>query len=179
MTPVVPSTPYKEEHAQGLYRQMGIYAPFVWLAVRMIRIGQRVGFISPEFLMPPRADITPDLFSRNRQLRRAEASCLRRAARCLLQGGTIKPERYTPRAYAHLAYVGRMDKTITPAQFNERYIRDNNISRVQVYGLDAAHEITGFIRSVIEKLSGLSSNIAGPFGLASLNFAAPADPAPP
>ena len=179
MTPVVPSTPDTEEHAHGLYHQMGIYAPFVWLAVRMIRLGQRAGFISPEFLMPPRADITPDLFSRNRQLRRAEASCLRRAARCLLQGGTIKPERYTPRAYVHLPYIARMDKTITPAQFNERYIRDNNISRVQVYGLDAAHEITRFMRSAIETLSELFSNLEGSLGLASLNFAAPADPAPP
>ncbi|MGJ8562135.1 MAG: hypothetical protein ACSHXY_01170 [Alphaproteobacteria bacterium] len=179
MNPAAPFASNTEEHAQGLYRQMGIYAPFVWLALRMIRLGQRAGFISPEFLMPPRVDISPELFFRNRQLRRAEASCLRRAARCLLQGGTIKPERYTPHAYAHLPYIARMDKTITPAQFNERYIRDNIISRVQVYGLDAAHEITGFIQSVIEKLSRLFSNLESSLGLASLSCAAPADPAPP
>ncbi|MGJ8563875.1 MAG: hypothetical protein ACSHXY_10025 [Alphaproteobacteria bacterium] len=179
MTPAAPAASNTEEHVPGLYRQMGIYAPFVWLAVRVIWMGQRVGFISPEFLRPPCVDLTPDLYLKNRELRRAEASCLRRARRCLLRGGTIHPERYTPRAYAHLAFVARMDKTITPAQFKEHYLRGNNMSRVQAYGMDSAHEIAGFIRGGAETLSVFVSSLAGTFGLASLSLAAPSNPAPP
>ena len=174
----IPFTPNTEELSPG-YQYRAVYAPFVWVAIMVIRMGLRAGIFSPDFLMPSRPEIEPNLMHRNRQLRRARESCLRRARRHLLKGKKIKPENYTPRAYAHYAYLDRMDKAITPAQFREHYIRDNNISRVQVYGMDSAHEITGFAQDLCAALSGLLSNFVGQLGFASLNLAAPADPAPP
>ena len=51
----LPLTPNTEEHIRSDsrhdYRPMGIYAPFVWLAVMVMRLGLRAGFINPAFLM--------------------------------------------------------------------------------------------------------------------------------
>lgn len=181
MQRTAPITPDIEEHAPGLYRRMGIYAPFVWMAVMVLRVGMRVGVISPDFFMPSRADVTSVLYDGNRQLRRARACCLRRARRCMVKHGKISPENYTPRAYAHLAYVSMMDKTINAGQFFERYIRDNGLSRVEVFGLDGAHRITGFSQNLTlsEMLSGLCAKTAAVMGLSPLSLSAPVDPAPP
>ena len=181
MKPDLPSAPNRKDTRPGLYDHMGVYGPFVWVmdwvVIYMLRLGMRAGFISPEFLMPSRPKIKPDIIHRNRQLRRARSSCLRRARRHLLKGRKINPEDYTPRAYAHYDYIDRMDKTITPAQFREHYIRDNNLSRVQVYELDHAHEVTGFILgSVGDRLSKFVLNF---FGQSPLNLGVVSDPAPP
>jgi hypothetical protein len=172
----IPSTQHTEELSPGLYRQMGLRAPFVWLAVMVMRLGLRAGIFSPDFLIPSRPNITPDLFHRNRHLRRARESCLRRVRRHVLKGCKINPENYTPRDYAHFAYVNMMDKTVTPGRFMENYIRDNDLSRVQVYGMDAAHRISGFVKTISETLLSMFSWLPR---VSALNFAAPTDPAPP
>ncbi len=187
MHPRIATTPNIEEISPGFDRSMcvyaGIYAPFVWLTVMVMRLGLRAGFISPESLMPSRPDITPQLVHKNRQLRRGQSSCLRRVRRHALKGRAINPKDYTPRAHAYFAYIERMDKTISLAQFKEHYIRHNNISRVQAYGLGRAHEITGFVTDVGDALSkvisGMAANLASVFGLTALSFAALTDPAPP
>ena len=179
MTAAIPSAPNTEESYPGLYRQMGIYAPFVWLAVMALRLGLRAGFISPEFLMPSRPEITPQLMHRNRQLRRARESCLARARRHALRGRKINPENYTPRAYAHYTYVNMMDKTISPGQFMERYIRDNDLSRVQVYGLDRADRIMSFTHCQLKTLLAVIVKHTGRLRLSSFSVAALSVPAPP
>lgn len=176
MNPAAPSTFSAEEYTPGFYRRMWIYAPFVWMAARVIRLGQRAGIISPDAFRLSDTDVLPGAYHANRQLRRAEVSCLRRARRQVLKGKKIKRERYVPRAFAHLPYMDRMDKAVTPAQFREHYLRHNNISRVQLYELDHAHELTGFVPSAREAFSVMASILSG---FTALNFAAPTDPAPP
>ena len=175
-----PSAPHTEEPAPGLYDHMGVYAPFVWLAdwvmVCVMGLGIRAGLVSGDFLRPAAPEASPYMFRRNRQLRRAMASCLRRARRCAAKHGKVNPEDYTPRAYAHLAYIEIMDKTISPRQFFERLIRDENHSRVKVYGMDSAHEITGFVESAGTLMSSVFSNL---LGTPTSSPAILSDPAPP
>ena len=178
MTPDIPSTPNTEALSPGYHRR-AVYAPFVWLAVMVMRLGLRAGIISPEFLMPARPHIAPLVMHRNRQLRRARVACLRRAHRALRKHGKINKEKYTPKAYAYYAYISRMDKTITPAQFNEHYLRDNNISRVEIYRMDSAQEITGFVPELSAAMSGMLTSLAALMHQSMLSLAAPADPAPP
>ena len=173
MHPAAHPAPNTEEHAPG-HNCRVVYLPLIWLARMVIRLGLRAAF-----LMPSRPQMQPRVIHRNRQLRRARESCLRRARRHALMGRTFKAENYTPRAYAHFAYVSRMDKSITPAQFREHYIRDNNVTRMQVYGMDSAHEITEFVPESRATLSSLFSNLISLLGVTSLSLAAPADPAPP
>ena len=97
--------------------------------------------------------------------------------RCAVKHGRVNPANYTPRAYSHFTYVNMMDKTISPGQFKERYIRDNDLSRVQVYGMDAAHRMTGFDPHGF--VGGLLNTLRTLCGSPSLNLAAPDDPAPP
>jgi hypothetical protein len=99
--------------------------------------------------------------------------------RCAVKHGRVNPANYTPRAYGHFAYVNMMDKTISPGQFKERYIRDNDLSRVQVYGMDAAHRIEGFVAATRDSILGVFARLSETSGREALNLAAPADPAPP
>ena len=69
-----------------------------------------------------------------------------------------------------------MDKSVTRAQFMERYLRDNDISRVQLYGMDSAHKIMTFVAQLRDMLSAGRRDLCGRAGVSP---AAPADPAPP
>lgn len=166
---------HREETAPGP-APMTVYMPLLWMAAWIIRAGLRLGIIPVRI---PSSDIAPDLMHRNRQLRRARMSCLRRAARQLRKGRKIDKEKYTPRAYAHYAYVVMMPKHYTPGQFMESYLRDSYFSRAQHYGLDHAHEITGFLPEAIKGLCQTLAQLIASMGTSPLCLAAPADPAPP
>ena len=172
----VPVTPNRKDIDPGFYRRMCLYAPFVWMAMWVVRFGVRAGIVSPDVFGAYQPETSRPGFHRNRNLRRAMAACLRRAARCRRKHGRINPEDYTPRAYAHLPYVVMMDKTLTAGQFYERYLRDSGYSRVQAYGLDAAHRITGLQQCVLETFSGFRSSKAR---LSPQRLLPQAGPAPP
>lgn len=180
MTSPIPSTPHREERLPCDYRR-AVYLPFVWLAAWVIRLGQRAGFITAARAAPPplSAELRINLF-RNRRVRRAKLSCLRRMHRHRDKGTYQHPSSYMPRAYRFMPFVSRMDQSITPAQFYEHYLRANNMSRVEIYGMDSAHRIMGFVPGGQSAAAAqIMSALSAMFGVSNLSPAAPTDPAPP
>lgn len=176
MHPSRPSTLQQKERNLGFYSRLGLYAPFVRVAIWVMRWGMKAGIISPAAFMPPPEAKERRPHFNNRRIRRALKSCFSRAERRARKGLTFDMQDYIPRAYAYLPYITMMDKSLTVDQFKERYIRDNDISRVQMYGLDSAHAIAAFIPGVRDLWSNMDANMAGLFGL---SVAAASDPAPP
>ena len=179
MTSAFPLTTHQKEISPG-YDGRAVYIPFVWLAMWVIRFGQRAGFISVTPQAPPSlsAELRINLF-RNRRVRRAKISCLRRMHRHRTKGTYQHPSSYMPRAYRFMSFVSRMDQSITPAQFNEHYLRANNMSRVEIYGIDSAHRIVEFVPGLVTAAIEMMSALTSAFGLSNLSLAAPTDPAPP
>ncbi|MGJ8563309.1 MAG: hypothetical protein ACSHXY_07125 [Alphaproteobacteria bacterium] len=96
-----------------------IYAPVLVLLGWVLRFAaNRTGRLYFEQPMSDDGSLPP--IKDNRQLRRAQASCLRRARKFMLKWQRpVNPARYTPRAFAHLSYIAAMPKHWTMAQFME------------------------------------------------------------
>ena len=78
-----------------------------------------------------------------------------------------------------MSFVSRMDQSITPAQFYEHYMRANNMSRVEIYGMDNAHRIMGFVPGAQSLATQFMSALSALFGASNLSLGSPTDPAPP
>ena len=188
MTPALQTTPNREETFSGLYRHYGLYAPLVWMVdsvvVLVLGLGMRAGFISKDFLRPPAPAPRPSLLT-NRRYRRGKQAAMARLKRHMRRhrqcgGRGLNPDDYMPRALKHIYYIKMMPKHWSVHQFKEHLVRDTDYSRVQIYGLDHAHAIMSVVPEVVSHmLSVVFAGIAKASGSSSLNFAAPADPAPP
>lgn len=180
----LPSTSHRKAPRSGVKTSgydtglMRVYGPVLWLMGWFMRMAVRR--IRSEFTFEAAQE--PPQKSYNRQLRRARASCLRRAARFMRKWGKpVNPKYYTPRAYAHYAYVAAMPKHWTVAQFRENYARDTGLGRLRVFGLSAAHEITSVLTGTGQYgcLAQLRAVFSALLGTSPLSLAAPADPVPP
>lgn len=169
----------KEESPIGIDPRYAALVPLLNALAWILAMAVRAGIVPRHILDRPVNLKDKNAVRRNRQLRRARASCLRRARRCALKHGRVNPADYTPRAYAHAAYVAMMPKHYTAGQFYEHYLKDNALSRAQVYGLTAAHHIAACTRDLCASVSGIVLNALGIFTAVSTEITGISDPAPP
>lgn len=151
-----------------------LYGPVLWVMAWIMRAGRRT--LVPRIKAPQ--PLIPHMRFDNRNIRRAEAVCVRQLVRDINKYGKGKHlSAYKPRALTLFYQQFGLLRPWRRVRFGAHYCTD--ISRPRLLGLSKGHRITSVSAGGYKASRGPLSRIARPGGALPFGAALPFGPAPP